>query len=72
MLEGWLSGAHRTDNNVFYLQQHFFLLFDSVIKILLDPLKDGSERPFMALIINLMILVELKHSFILRVDSVVG
>jgi hypothetical protein len=72
VLEGRLSCAHRSNNNVLYLQHHFLLLFYPIVNILLNPLKDGSIRPLMALIINLVILVELKHSLILGVDSVVS
>jgi len=65
MFQTWLSGAKSPDNYMLNLKHHFVFFLFTILKILLDIFQNRSKRSFMTLVSVLMILIELKNTFVL-------
>ena len=72
VLETRLNCAHRSNDELLDLVHHLIASFLAVIEVVLDPLKDGGERPLVATVAIVEILVENKFALVSGINRVIG
>ena len=72
VLETRLNCAHRPNDKLLDLVHHFIAPFLAVVKVVLNPLKDGGERPLVATVAVVKVLVENKFALVSGINCVIG